>query len=109
MAEPALTTVPLPPREVVLHMEEMRSPRFTPRELRMVKEHTGRAFSKLVADEDSDEKLTVLAWLKLRRDGYEGSLADLDDVVITLDAGGAEDPSSEQAPTLSPPSAATGE
>jgi hypothetical protein len=110
MAEPDVMEIGArAPREVTLRVEEMTSPRFTPRELRLVKEHTGRAFTALVADDESDEKLTVLAWLKLRRDGFLGTLADLDDTVITLETGASEDPTSEPAPTPSPPFAGTGE
>lgn len=111
MAEPENLTA-LPPREapqeVTLHADELRSPRFTPRELRTIKQATGRSFTQLVADDESDEKLTVLAWLKLRRDGFPGDLADLDDTVITL-ATDAPDPTSARALTPSPPSADIGE
>ena len=109
MAAPELNVSALPPREVTLEREELKSPRFTPRELRSIQEHTGRAFSTIVADEESDEKLTVLAWLKLRRDGFTGELGDLDDTVITLAGLSTPDPTSEPAPTTSPPSAAIGE
>ena len=109
MAEPEPNVRALAPREVVLSVEESKSPRFTPRELRMVKEHTGQAFTKLIADDNSDDKLVVLAWLKLRRDGYDVSISDLDDTVIVLDAEGVVDPTSGQAPMPLPDSAVTGE
>src|SRR4029077_17061454 len=59
------------PDEVTLRAAEIANPRFTPRELRLIREHTGVSLSKLLADEDSDDKFVVFGWLKLRRMGYE--------------------------------------
>jgi hypothetical protein len=86
------------PTEVELRAEELAAPRFTPRELRRIKEETGRSFTQLVADDESDEKLTVLAWLKLRREGFTGDLAELDDTVISL-VSEPPDPTNAPAPT----------
>jgi hypothetical protein len=93
------------PREVQLVASELDA-RFTPRELRLIEQKLGRPFSRIAADEDSDEKLIVMAWLKLRRDGYELDFSDMDDVVIVLSA--EPDPTSGQPPATSPPSAPTG-
>lgn len=95
------------PLEVVLRQDELAAPRFTPRELRMIKEHTGRAFTQVIADEDSDDKFTILAWLKLRRDGFDLTFTDMDDIVITI--GGTPDPTSVSLSTTSPLSASSGE
>jgi len=94
------------PDEVVLRAEELATPRFTPRELRLIQEHLGRSFSQLVTDEASDDKLAVVAWLKLRRDGYDVSWDEMDDVVISIAAESAN-PTSAQPGTTSPPSAST--
>jgi hypothetical protein len=103
LAEPALTL----PAEVVLSTAEVANPRFTPRELREIKEQTGRSFTQIMSDEESDEKFVVFAWLRLRRDGHQIEWADLDDVVISLTTG-EPDPTNGRPPTTSPRSAATG-
>jgi hypothetical protein len=95
------------PLEVVLRQDEVTAPRFTPRELRMIKEHLGRSFTQILTDDDSDDKFTVMAWLKLRRDGHDLDWREMDDVVITI--GGSPDPTSGPASTTSPRSASSGE
>ena len=96
------------PAEVTLDVVEAMSPRFTPRELRAIKDQLGRSFSEVIADDDGDEKYVVLAWLKLRRDGYDITLADMDDVVVSL-SNSAVDPTTVLRDTISQRSAATGE
>jgi hypothetical protein len=97
------------PQEIVLRADELEVA-FTPRELRMVKETLGRSWSQINVDETDDDKFAVQAWLKLRRDGYDVELGDLDDVVIRLgDAGDAPDPTSGEPSKTSPPFATTGE
>ena len=59
------------PREVTLRQDELAAPRFTPRELRIIKEQLGRSFMQLIQDEGDDEKFAVMAWLKLRREGHD--------------------------------------
>ena len=112
MAEPGIAHLPRPlPEEVRLVKEDLQVNSFTPRELRLVKEQTGTALSKLVQDTDSDEKLVVLAWLKLRRQPEFAGVAydELDDVRIVLDVEVSElDPTNSGTSPGSPPSAATG-
>jgi hypothetical protein len=96
------------PVEVVLRQDEVAAPRFTPRELRMIKDHLGRTFTQVLTDDDSDDKFTVMAWLKLRRDGVELDWDDMDDVIITI-GGSAPDPTNAQPSTTSPRSASSGE
>lgn len=103
MADTALTL----PAEVVLSTAEVSNPRFTPRELRLIHEQTGRTFTQIMSDEESDEKFVVFAWLRLRRDGHQLDWADLDDVVISLTTSQA-DPTNGRPDKTSPPSAATG-
>ena len=106
MAEPEGVSS-VAPRELTLRMEDMSNPRFTPRELRLIKQATGRAWSQIMADETDDEKFPVLAWLKLRRDGYELELGEMDDVLISLEVS-PPDPTNGQPPTISLPSADIG-
>lgn len=96
------------PEKVTLAADEMRVA-FTPRELQAIFDHFGRPWSKVMADEDSDDKFVILAWLKLRRDGSELDVSEMLDVVIELDVNAALDPTNVAPPTISPPSAATGE
>ena len=95
------------PAEVTLRQDELAAPRFTPRELRIIKEQLGRSFMQLVQDDGDDEKFAVMAWLKLRREGYDLDYTDMDDVVITI-GGTSLDPTNEQPDTTSPHSAASG-
>ncbi|MBO0743673.1 MAG: hypothetical protein J2P43_01545 [Candidatus Dormibacteraeota bacterium] len=93
-------------REVELDLADFTQ-RFTPRELRLIKEHTGRSFSEILSDDESDDRFTVLAWLKARRDGQGIEWEDMDDVVIVL-ANSAVDPTTVLRDAISQPSAATG-
>ena len=99
MAEP--WTMTELPAQVTLHKAEIANPRFTPRELRLIKEQTGATLSTLLGDESGDEKFVVFGWLKLRREGHELDLADMDDVVLSFDFAGdvVADPTSGQLPT----------
>jgi hypothetical protein len=98
------------PDQVVLLRDDLAAPRFTPRELRTIKEAFGRSLGQLIVDDETDDKFAALAWIKLRRQGVDADLADLDDVVIEIRADEVTpvDPSSGGSSTGSPPSAATG-
>lgn len=94
------------PREVEIRRDlDMR---FTPRELRAIKEATGRSLIQTIGDDESDERFTVFAWLKLRREGYDLSLADMDDVIIAI-IGDEPDPTIAPRSETSPHSAGSGE
>lgn len=69
------------PAEVTLQASEAEV-KFTPRELRMIREFYGRSFTQIVSDDDTDDKFSVFAWLKLRRAGYDVTPEDIDDTVI---------------------------
>jgi hypothetical protein len=99
------------PDTVTLYAEDLTSPRFTPRELAAVRQHTGKSFSQVLTDEASDDKFTVLAWLKLRRQGLAVEWDQMADVVIGIRAEEATglDPTNGSLPTISPPSADIGE
>jgi hypothetical protein len=110
MAEPGVVTdFPRPlPTEISLRADELEVG-FTPRELRQIKEETGRAWSQILADETDDtDKFKVFAWLRLRRDGYTPSFEEMDDVLIRLTLA-PPDPTSGEQPKSLPPSATTGE
>jgi hypothetical protein len=108
MAEATNHRVTNAPMEVVLRQDEVSAPRFTPRELHLIKEHLGRSFTQILTDDDTDDKFVVMAWLKLRRDGYDLGWDEMDDVVITI-GGQPADPTSAPVSTTLPRSAATGE
>lgn len=82
MAEPITEIRQRRPDRVVISSDY--TPQFTPRELDMIKEQTGRSYSAIVADDDSDDKFVVTGWLKLRRAGHDLDLADMRDVIIEL-------------------------
>lgn len=113
MAEP-LRPIAVPsaaPAEVVLTRADLAAPRFTPSELRTLREVFGRSFSELMDDGASDDKFVALAWIKLRRLGVEVTVAEMDDTVIEIRADQREesqDPTSGVPSASSPPSAATG-
>jgi hypothetical protein len=107
MDEPNVTPLQRYPSEVSLTPQD-RNVRFTPRELAAIKERYGRALSALVDDDESDDKLVVLAWLKLRREGWQLDLDDMLDIVVSLEGDGATDPTSGTPLTTSPPSAGSG-
>ncbi len=95
------------PLSVELTKEDLANPRFSPRELRVLRERTGMSLGQLLADEGNDEKFTALAWLKLRRSGQPLEWDDMDDVVIELKlTESALDPTS--APSSSPSSTSAG-
>lgn len=95
-------------REVAITGDDLRSPRFTPRELALIREQFGRSFSAIVADDESDDRFTVLAWLKLHRDHPDLTRDDIQDVVIRFEID-APDPTNARPATISPRSAGTGE
>ena len=108
---PPIAAVARAPDTVTLYQDDLTSPRFTPRELQTVKDHLGRSFSQILIDETTDDKFTVLAWLKLRRSGFTVGWEQMEDIVIEVKADVPTDldPTSAARPTISPPSAATGE
>lgn len=98
----SLTTLP---EEIELDLADM-AVRFTPRELRLIREHTGRSYSDIVADETSDDRFTVMAWLKARRDGHPLDWEQMEDVVISI-TNSAVDPTSVLRDAISQSSVAT--
>ena len=109
MEEPTVTRLraPAAPNEVTLTPQD-RNVRFTPRELEAIKGQYGKSLSTLIGDDDSDDKLVVLGWLKLRRAGYQIDLDDMLDVVVSLEGDSTPDPSNGEPSTTSPPSADSG-
>ena len=110
MAEPVTHLHNATPESVVLYLDDVQSPRFTPRELDAVRASLGRSFGQILADQDTDDKFAVLAWLKLRRSGSDIDFDGMRDVVIELHPEAeSADPTKAVPPTISPPSATTGE
>lgn len=113
MAEPEMTpdsppvrAVP-PPLPDVVRIAGDSKLRFTPRELRLIREQTGQTLTDLM----QEEVVTLTAWLKLRRNGWpDVQWSDLDDLDIEFVATEADvaDPLSGPPTTTSPPSAGTG-
>ena len=104
--------IPLQPRPAGLPAEVEitradSTPRFTPRELEMIKDRFGRSMTELTQD-DTDDKLVVLAFLKLRRQGLQVGFDDLTDVVIVLRGNNSEDPTNAGPTETSPPSVTPG-
>jgi len=98
--------VPRPLPDVVLIAGDARL-RFTPRELRIIREQTGSTLTELM----QEEMLTLTAWLKLRRSGWpDVRWSDLDDIDLEFVASekDAADPLADQPSTTSPHSAGTG-
>jgi hypothetical protein len=110
LAEPVTHLHAPTPESVVLYLDDVQAPRFTPRELDAVRASLGRSFGQILADQDTDDKFAVLAWLKLRRTGVDIDFDAIRDVVIELHPEAQDvDPTSVVPPTTSPPSATTGE
>ena len=94
------------PEAVTLGTDEIA---FTPRELKLIRKASGRSWTQIMADEDDDEKFTVLAWLKLRREGFELEYTEMEDVVIKISGEEQANPTSEKRPTSWPSSVGDGE
>jgi len=82
--------------------------KFTPSELAIVKERTGRSLMQILQDEETDEKFTVMAWLRLRRDGHDIDYDDMGNVIIDIGPGEPPDPTSAMPSTIWPNSAGSG-
>lgn len=106
MAE-TVTEIRPPSRPDKVTISTQYTPQFTPRELDIIKDQTGRTYSAIVGDDDSDDRFVVTAWLKLRRAGYQLDLADMRDVVIELSSE-PPDPTSDERSSSSSTSAASG-
>ena len=106
------TVIRLPPQELPTEVslgKADRNVRFTPRELELIKERFGRSLSQLIDDDDTDDKLVVLAWLKLRRAGFLVDFEQMRDVVVELTGDTPPDPLSGATSGTSPPSATSTE
>jgi hypothetical protein len=94
MAEPDV--IPMPermPEEVVI--QATAGVRFTPNELRALKEETGRSMTELMGPEADDaDRMQTLAWLRLRRDGHPVVWEALGDIAIEVAVAELPDPTS---------------
>ena len=97
------------PTVVRLYKEDLTQIGFTGRELALIREHTGKTLSSVLADEDGDDKFIVLGWLKLRREGRDVTFDDMLDVVVDFRPVEATvDPQNAPPSTPSPPSVTSG-
>jgi hypothetical protein len=95
---------PLPLPDVVA-VDATQPLRFSPKELRLLKAQTGRAFTELLVDEAP----VLMAWFKLRREGWpDVRYADLEDIEIEIGGTPVVDPLNGAPPTTSQPSAGSG-
>jgi len=95
---------PLPLPDVV-QVDATQPLRFSPKELRLLKAQTGRAFTELLVDEAP----VLMVWFKLRREGWpELRYADLEDVQIEIGGAAVVDPLNGARPTAWPDSVGTG-
>jgi hypothetical protein len=106
LAQPMTQITRALPTEIVVRADDLEVA-FTPRELRMIREQTGRSWSQIVTDEESDDKFTAMAWLRLRREGHQLTLEEMDDVVIRIKAAEPPDPTSSGRSATSPNSASS--
>jgi hypothetical protein len=102
--------VPFPPRPRELPTEVLLSAdsialRLTPREMRML-EAMGKSFAALLGEDakESDRTQTI-AWIKLRREGFDVTWEQVEDIVVGFKE---PDPTSGGDSTSSPPSVSTG-
>jgi hypothetical protein len=93
------------PDLVSLDLEDLTRPRFTPRELDMVKASTGKSLDEL----EGNDVFKVFAWLKLRRMGFTLDLDAMLDVVIELAPEIEVDPTTGLPRITLPSSVASGE
>jgi hypothetical protein len=109
MAEGVLNGSVTTPLVVKLFREDLTQIGFTGRELATIRDHTGHSLSELLADETSDDKFVVLAWLKLRREGHHLDWDAMLDVVVDFQpTESVVDPTSAPPSVPSPPSATGG-
>jgi len=96
---------PPPPLPSPIQIDPNQPLRFTPKELRILKAQTGRDFATLM----QLEAPVVLAWFKLRREGWPDlRYGDLEDCEFEIGEPADVDPLNVTPPTGSPPSAGSG-
>ena len=88
MAHADLVNLPRPvPTEVELDPTATANVRLTPNELRHLKSETGRNLSDLLGEDGDDaDRLQMLAWLHLRREGFAVDWEACGDVAIVFAA-----------------------
>jgi len=96
------------PEEVVVDPTAMGEVSLAPNELRELRQATGRTMSDLLGEEgDEEDKLQVMVWLRLRRDGHHATWDEAGDVRVVFRSE-QPDPTSGAPTTSSPGSAGTG-
>ena len=85
-----MEAVPMPaphrralPEEVLIDGDN--PPRHTPNEVRLLKQMTGKTFTDLAGETaDFEDQEQVMAWMQLRRDGYEPTWDEVGDMLIQV-------------------------
>ena len=87
---------------------EQQGRRLTPNEIRALKAETGRTLEELFGEKsDEAEKMQTLAWLALRRQGFQVRWDDCGDIAVEPRAE-VPDPTSGEPSASSPVSAGSG-
>ncbi|HEV8163151.1 MAG TPA: hypothetical protein VGR74_01650 [Actinomycetota bacterium] len=96
------------PTEVTIDPNAMAEVAMAPNELRELKRQTGQSMTELLGDgADDADRLQVMVWLRLRRDGHRPSWDEAGDVAVVYRTV-VPDPTNGGPPISSPPSATTG-
>jgi hypothetical protein len=96
------------PSSIDIDPTAMAEVAMSPNELRQLKLQTGKNLSTLLGDEGEDaDRLQVMVWLRLRRDGINASWDEAGDVSVVYRST-EPDPTNGGPPTSSPGSAGTG-
>jgi hypothetical protein len=101
-AEPERGPLPLP---AVIHVDANQPLRFSPKEMRLLKAQTGRAFTELLVEEAP----VLMAWFRLRREGWPDlRYADLEEIEIEIGGAPTADPLNGSRPITWPDSVGSG-
>ena len=107
MAEANVSSLPAPARRELPEMVTINpnmAPRFTPDELEILEVDPGKTLEELMGTEaKSSVKMRTIAWLKLRRMGYEVSWGEAGGVILDFEEP-AVDPTDADISTTSPDS-----
>jgi len=96
------------PTSITIDTTNMAEVAMAPNELRELKRATGRSMTELMGDEGDDaDRLQVMVWLRLRRDGHRPSWDEAGEVLVIYQAD-APDPTAAPSSIGPPTSAGTG-
>lgn len=94
MGETELARLPMPLPDSVTVSASLQV-RFTPNEMRQLKQATGRTMTDLMGEDGDDaDRMQAMAWLELRRQGHDPTWDQAGDVALVFEAE-APDPTNE--------------